>query len=682
MVNPEVPTPRISTFVLYSPKSSPRYEDNSGLSAEDLQTLKNEFAEGGTLVSVYSPDDAMLWLEAHYDDPPLTSMRLLGVGGPIAAMLSPDEPSLVIFGSIHDNSVLAAAGGLSELSGFTITPLQAGNKESLNEDAATSVDDQLAEANQDVNNDLLTNIAENEDMDEDDTTSVASDISMDSTTTEDSDIGGLNNGSGVFRFRGGASKDVDPYEPWMGPVHNVDVRLDIHPSPGVSHKVSLLTKIQFKVQPEHINKHRHGYRPQVVSWTNFRVVTKKSWHIRPDRSYSNICFLVEGQYISQCIAMECDGFIPPQHITKSIDTKTKETTKSATLTGGTNPTGAFEYIASKIKTDTVEYQNDRVTPKCTVHYHPGDDLTIDGTSYESFDIAYEASDDLTNKEEEGAKYPIHAEFSMGINVVDLEDTNNPQLPKCSFLIRNQTNLWIFSDSLKARGRGVVVLTSAHIPNVETPYKLSIVENQRLELAGNSLINVPPTDTTQANYSAKMALSIATVSRPPREPNKEPGILRSITSKFSSLTRRKTVQSDPQIETLRMHEFISRGWDATQQQWRMPIYPSLTNTLQWACRSSDAVWDLNVQDMTAAHPLAEAPKFVGKQCESGAKATDKDGTLPSDKTQIKIGAEVPAAPSRASFTTVATGSEDISAAATGSTSVTSMGTHAPADKGRG
>jgi hypothetical protein len=58
--------------------------------------------------------------------------------------------------------------------------------------------------------------------------------------------------------------------------------------------------------------------------------------------------------------MECDGFIPPQHITKSIDTKTKETTKSATLTGGTNPTGAFEYIASKIKTDTVEHQNDRV----------------------------------------------------------------------------------------------------------------------------------------------------------------------------------------------------------------------------------------------------------------------------------------------------------------------------------
>ncbi|KAJ7918335.1 hypothetical protein B0H13DRAFT_1869517 [Mycena leptocephala] len=231
MVNPEVPTPRISTFVLYSPKSSPRYEDNSGLSAEDLQTLKNEFAEGGTLVSVYSPDDAMLWLEAHYDDPPLTSMRLLGVGGPIAAMLSPDEPSLVIFGSIHDNSVLAAAGGLSELSGFHVmirplrdNPITSWEQGiSLNEDAAASVDDQLAEANQDVNNDFLTNIVENEDMDEDDTTSVASDISMDSTTTEDSDIRGINNGSGVFRFRGGASKDVDPYEPWMGPVHNVDV---------------------------------------------------------------------------------------------------------------------------------------------------------------------------------------------------------------------------------------------------------------------------------------------------------------------------------------------------------------------------------------------------------------------------------------------------------------------------
>lgn len=58
---------------------------------------------------VHSPDDIVVWLEAHYDHPLLKNMRSRGVGGPIAAMLSPDGPSLVIFGSIHDGWVVKAA---------------------------------------------------------------------------------------------------------------------------------------------------------------------------------------------------------------------------------------------------------------------------------------------------------------------------------------------------------------------------------------------------------------------------------------------------------------------------------------------------------------------------------------------------------------------------------------------
>jgi hypothetical protein len=85
------------------------------LDQRDLQILKDEFSEGGTIIFVHSPDDLIFWLEANYQHPLPQSMRIRGIGGPIAAMLSPEEPSLVVFGSIRDGWVVHAAELLSDL---------------------------------------------------------------------------------------------------------------------------------------------------------------------------------------------------------------------------------------------------------------------------------------------------------------------------------------------------------------------------------------------------------------------------------------------------------------------------------------------------------------------------------------------------------------------------------------
>ncbi|KAJ7336845.1 hypothetical protein DFH08DRAFT_877596 [Mycena albidolilacea] len=616
--------PYIPTFVICSPKSSGQPGDTEPLFLEDLQILKNQWKNGGTSVSVHSPDKAVLWLEAHYTDSLLKSLQSRGVDGPIAAMLSPDESCLVLFGSIHDGWILKAAQVLADISGFSvmIRPLQNSpiskwaQQVPVPEDPTPSVGNQSPEVSGPSEN-LVLGMVEEDDTDGNDTNSIDSEGTTSSTATENSDTSGLNLQAGVFRPRGGASKDVDPYMPWMGPVHNLDVRLDIHPVNGGPYKVDLLTKVQFKTQPEFENKHGEGYRPQIVSWTNFSAFSRGGNSVKTDRSYSNLTFIVEKQYISRCIKMECSGFIPPQQTRKTTNLKARGNTVTGTLTGGINPTGAMSYAMNNVQTATVENQDDVVMPKCHVHYQPGSRLKENGTTTESFQIAYEAADNLTNQEDDPAKHPLEAEFSIGINVGNVDEPNNTDLPRTSFLIQNQTNLWISIPSLKAKGQGLLVLTTVHIPNIEVTEKLYAVECQTVELGDKSLIKIPPTpDTAPAKYSAKMALSIAAAPRHQPKPSKKPGTLKKFANKLlvTALTVRKSVPPSPDIPTLHMHEYISRGWDTTKREWRMPMYTRLTSTFQHTSELPEAAWDIAL-NLSGGIPAVD-PKSKGKM-----RATD-------------------------------------------------------------
>ncbi|KAJ7443906.1 hypothetical protein B0H11DRAFT_452455 [Mycena galericulata] len=402
----------ISTFIIYSPKSSDNTPDiirRHGTSPEildDLHVLKNQYSGGGSIVSIHSPDKAVLWIESHYDSPLVHAIRSRGFGGPIAAMLSPEEPALVIFGSIHDSWVLKAAKLLSDISQFAVmirplrhNPVPLGAAETHSKlptrghspNVRPSISwRRVGSTREDFEQESESDEASTERTDRGEGAASDDSDGMDQSTRT----------GGVFRLRGGADKN--DFTPWMSPVHHVDVHLE------------------FKVQREFEAENRTGWRPQAVSWTRFYVALPEDGNVSTDRSYSNIRFLVEKQYISDCMKMECSGFIPPEKTTKTADTTSKQTTKSISFAAGAKPVGNLGYARNDTTTKVVERQNDRATPKCEVKYKPGKGLTnLGGTSFESFNVSYEAADDL----ETDTKYPLHAEFSMGINVGNPDDVN-------------------------------------------------------------------------------------------------------------------------------------------------------------------------------------------------------------------------------------------------------------------
>lgn len=211
----------------------------TGLLPKDIQTLETEFPDGGRIFSTHSPDDALLWLEAHYDDILLRTMRSYGLGGPIAAMLSPDDSALMIFGSILDHWVQEVAKLLSDISHLTVIirpieddPLKRWS--SVTEEPSCSVETEFSvhnpiEMDQDSN-------GSNEDM-EDIQSLIDSEGSMDSWST-DSDRESLGSG---FRPRGGADTQTKS-NPWMSPEHSLDIHLTL--GSDVECKVDILSKIQ------------------------------------------------------------------------------------------------------------------------------------------------------------------------------------------------------------------------------------------------------------------------------------------------------------------------------------------------------------------------------------------------------------------------------------------------------
>ncbi|KAF7342150.1 putative serine/threonine protein kinase [Mycena venus] len=112
----------ISTFVIYTPEKMDKISNDREvpITPEDIKVVESSFPDGGLVVSVHRPTEAEAWVEDHYEDNVFQSARSSGLVGPIAAMLSPDVPALVIFGSILDDRVLSFAKTLANVSGFAV----------------------------------------------------------------------------------------------------------------------------------------------------------------------------------------------------------------------------------------------------------------------------------------------------------------------------------------------------------------------------------------------------------------------------------------------------------------------------------------------------------------------------------------------------------------------------------
>ncbi|KAJ7483907.1 hypothetical protein B0H11DRAFT_2279622 [Mycena galericulata] len=637
----------ISTFVICWPESSamesnPPYRP--AVLPEDAQIAETNFSTGGSFFSAHSSEDAVLWVEEHYDNPLLRAIQTHGTGGPIAAMLSPELPALVLFGSILDGWIMKAAKLLANISNFAVmirphtnNPLnqwlslvdeehnvdKSGSKqrrpsEDSNATAATAAT---------ANTDILATETPPQNLQQVLDEGAAADIyphrnyrplsrlseeakSMTGSESEDSVERGslptdsdddMSVDSGVFRLRGGADEEDDIYIPWMSPVHNLDIHLDLR-TPNMACEVGLFTKIQFKVQDKYENKEREGYRPQAVSWTRF-MVSPANMNVVPDRSYSSVGFLVHRRYISLCDEMPCDGFIEPSQTIKTVKTKTLGISATAAAALGPHPTGGPSLTVNRTTSDATESQNDRVTPKWQVKYSPGGRWSSGDNSYDGKNVVYLATDN------ERKENPLDVQFSMGINFGDHENPSNNDVPAISFIIRNQTMLWVHDKSLKAKGQGMIVLTSSYIPEIQTIDELYVVEGQRVELANGLLNNISGTDKARPRYPANLSLSLGVV--PPKE---KLGFFKRISNKLAvkSLTLRNSEPTDPGITKLSLHEVIARGWDAATEQWIMPVYPALDRALDPADNHMSQVWDVDIADLQADNQ----PKRKGKQRDPG------------------------------------------------------------------
>ncbi|KAJ6559877.1 hypothetical protein B0H19DRAFT_106562 [Mycena capillaripes] len=153
---------------------------------------------------------------------------------------------------------------------------------------------------------------------------------------------------------------------------------------------------------------------------------------------------------------------------------------------------------------------------------------------------------------------------MGIN---LEPAGSEKpLPKISFVKRNQVLIWVSDPTSKARIRGILVLMSSYFDNIRTAEKLSISEQEQIELGTGSL-NIPK-PKEEIHKPGTISLSIAEVQNQcvPAQ-NK----LLAAVPTFLKLRRGPTVDSSGYIPP---HEYLARGWDANKNEWRSVLWPAL------------------------------------------------------------------------------------------------------------
>jgi hypothetical protein len=172
----------------------------------------------------------------------------------------------------------------------------------------------------------------------------------------------------------------------------------------------------------------------------------------------------------------------------------------------------------------------------------------------------------------------------------------------------------------------LTLSKSYIPDVETEDELYVVEHQDVELVGASLtsisntlyrvqvlnrvLDIPTTERTPAKHPALLSLSVGI---PPSK--KKPSLFKRMTNKraMKALMDYREEQPKSQILQLPLHEFKARGWDATTEKWRMPVFPTLNETLGRAPKNSSAhIWNLEVADMSDPN----LTKSKGKQRDPG------------------------------------------------------------------
>ncbi|KAJ7677653.1 hypothetical protein B0H17DRAFT_1078992, partial [Mycena rosella] len=496
----EVPSP-IATIVIYMPNTlSTPTNDPTAIRPGDVHILEEHVPEGGNAVSTHTPTQAENWVERHYDSALLTSIRSVGLGGPIATMLSPHTPALAIFGSILDDQVLDLANTLSDVSAFAVM-------------VRPTEDDPLAKFMQETReNEMDTETGYSTEGSDDGT---IEDSVNSNANDSDSDSGEDYGVAGTFRPRGEARKDKQKQKQvdldYIVPVgidrpdgfHRTRVKLHLRLQENCLYKVAISSKTAFKFQTEK-GETSHALtepisRPQVLSCVDLKVETRP-FEVLLDRSYSNLGFIVHRHKSIAGREYLPRGFKPPSATATRSSQKSTENTGSMIFgLNSMQPLLTAKVSRGRTTGETIQLADDKPAPPCLVKERIGEEWDKDGESYSSYDVAWHPTSQ-TN----GYPPPINIRFGMGIEFFGKEERNISRLPTISHILRNQVILWVFDPELKAKVRGMVVLTSTYIPDIKISEPPTIDDEEIVDLQSH---NPPATDTAPLCHDAVNSVAI-------------------------------------------------------------------------------------------------------------------------------------------------------------------------------
>ncbi|KAJ7479068.1 hypothetical protein FB451DRAFT_1240534 [Mycena latifolia] len=399
--------------------------------------------------------------------------------------------------------------------------------------------------------------------------------------------GGLSgNGGGDGGDGGGGGTGVD--DKWESQLHRTHLKLHLKLNTSHTYAISIGYKFKFTINretdlPVDFEKlSRSLSQPEVVALVDFKIETRPR-ETQVDRSYANIGFvahrkesIIEREFLHR-------GFDPPDKLYKRGRQEQVQRGLKATLgfsSGSPMATAAFSY--DKNHDFILEATDSKIMPRCRVDYETGDEWDEGSKSYSSYNVAYQQQD-IPLEPQHAEFHPLQVKIGMGINL--RPSGSEEPLPKLSFINRNQVLIWVADPASKARVRGIMVLTSSYIDNIRAEEKLSIYEQEEIDLTSPDKLS--PGETKQEGEKpGTISLSIARIQR-----QRFLNLTRFGTAVPAFVARLSQRASNP-VVALPPHEYLARGWDVTNNQWRSVLWPALDEHFRAAdLERTSPVWNL-------------------------------------------------------------------------------------------
>ncbi|KAJ7253242.1 hypothetical protein C8J57DRAFT_1722591 [Mycena rebaudengoi] len=572
-------------------------------------------------------------------------------------MLFPTTPAMALFGSRKDPLVLGSAESLAKTSGFPVVirppndiPItlvscdnNQGNFERGNQFGESASNTDQMDWEPMTANPLNPEAREGALMkvDKETVTTIQGagedDFDRQSNHDDPNDGGfhfGDGGGGGGGGGRGGGT-DID--DKWESPLHGtcIKLRLKLKNDPEKYYFISIGYNFKFLINPntnppiDRENLSPALSQPEVIALVDFKIENRPR-ETQVDRSYATIGFVAHREKSIMQREILHRGFdLPDKTYKHGRQVHIQKGLKATLGLASGHPTASATFSYDRNRDSLMEATDNKIMPRCRVHSEIGSEWDKPGKSYTSYNFTYQPQDMSLDP---GPEYhPLEVKVGMGINL----RPPGAQEPRMSFVSRDQILIWVLDPASKSQMRGIVVLISSYIDNIRRKGQLSIFEQKDVELMTSGTPKPGENDPAKQrdNEPGTVSLLIAKVPPPPNKPG--------LAGWIPKLGQRTPV---PAVDMIPLHEYLARGWDATNEEWREVLWPVLDQDFRAAeLEGTSSAWKMEWKWAREAGTKAgyeraeEANGFVqegnGRAQETKTRAGKGKGRAQETKTPV-------------------------------------------------